>query len=168
MDEIEDIVSVMENEFSETEGERRQAFEAQREELRNKDSEEYNVLKIQLETNIEDLEHNLEEAHKLYNNETEHRTRTFHQLSEDDASASRAIEMRTRKLQKLQATKRLLVFAILFFQGSLIHWRGKISTTFASWAERNKTLKEEKEAMSKHYRYLICRHFGGNTSNEDR
>lgn len=45
-----------EMEFREAESNDLQAFESQREEIKNKDSEDYNVLKIQLEANKEDLE----------------------------------------------------------------------------------------------------------------
>lgn len=41
-----------------------QDFEAQREEIKNRNSEEYNVLKIQLEGIIEELERHFEQAHR--------------------------------------------------------------------------------------------------------
>ena len=42
-----------------------QDFETEREELRNRASEEYNVLKIQLEGQIEELERTIEAAHQV-------------------------------------------------------------------------------------------------------
>lgn len=42
-----------------------QEFETAREELRNRASEEYNVLKIQLEGQIEELERTIEAAHQV-------------------------------------------------------------------------------------------------------
>ena len=42
-----------------------QEFETAREELRNRTSEEYNVLKIQLEGQIEELERTIEAAHQV-------------------------------------------------------------------------------------------------------
>ena len=46
----------MEAEFNEQEQEARQEFESQREEIKNKNSEEYNVLRFTLEGLIEELE----------------------------------------------------------------------------------------------------------------
>ena len=102
MSEMSNLIQVMENECAEVEGEDRQEFESQREEIKNKNAEEYNVLKIQLEGNIEGLERQFDEAHKSYTNATEHRSRAFDQLSKKDASAARVVEMRTKKLRRLQ------------------------------------------------------------------
>ena len=102
MSEMNNLIQVMENECAEADGEDRQEFESQREEMKNKNSEEYNVLKIQLEGNIEALERQFDEAHKSYMNATEHRSRAFDQLSKKDASAARVVEMRTKKLRRLQ------------------------------------------------------------------
>lgn len=103
--EMEDLIHAMEAEFNEAEGDDRQDFEASREEIKNKNSEEYNVLKIQLEGNVEELERSFEEAHKHYINSTEHRSRTFEQLSKNDAASARVIEMRMKKLHKLQVSQ---------------------------------------------------------------
>ena len=51
--DMNDMISAMEGEFGDAETELRQEFEAQREEIKNRNSEEYNVLKIQLEGIIE-------------------------------------------------------------------------------------------------------------------
>jgi len=47
------MISAMDGEFNDAENELRQEFESQREEIKNRNSEEYNVLKIQLEGIIE-------------------------------------------------------------------------------------------------------------------
>lgn len=51
--DMNDMIAAMEAEFNDAENELRQEFEAQREEIKNRNSEEYNVLKIQLEGIIE-------------------------------------------------------------------------------------------------------------------
>jgi hypothetical protein len=51
--DMNDMITAMEGEFNDAENELRQEFEAQREEIKNRNSEEYNVLKIQLEGIIE-------------------------------------------------------------------------------------------------------------------
>ena len=93
----------MEAEFAEAEGEDRQDFEAQREEIKNKNSEEYKVLKIQLEGTVEGLEQQFDAAHKAYTSGTEHRSSAFQQLSKKDATAAEIIDTRTKKLRRLQA-----------------------------------------------------------------
>ena len=49
-----------EEEFERAKQEAQQEFESQREEIKNRNSEEYNVLKISLESTIEDLEKHFE------------------------------------------------------------------------------------------------------------
>ena len=51
--DMNDMISAMDGEFNDAENELRQEFESQREEIKNRNSEEYNVLKIQLEGIIE-------------------------------------------------------------------------------------------------------------------
>jgi hypothetical protein len=51
--DMNDMITAMEGEFNDAENELRQEFEAQREEVKNRNSEDYNVLKIQLEGIIE-------------------------------------------------------------------------------------------------------------------
>lgn len=102
MIEMKKLIAVMENEQAESEADCKQEFEAQREEIKNKNSEEYNVLKIQLEGSVEDLEHQFDHAHKSYLNGTEHRTRAFEKLTKNDSEAAYVIELKMKKLQKLQ------------------------------------------------------------------
>lgn len=49
-------------EFTDADADARQEFESAREEVRNRNSEEYNVLKIQLEGIIEELERHFEQV----------------------------------------------------------------------------------------------------------
>lgn len=135
--DMNDMISAMENEFLEAENELRQEFESQREEIKNRNSEEYNVLKIQLEGIIEELERHFEQAHKAYLESTEHRTQAFKQLTKNDASSARKIEVSMKKLLKLQE--------------ALQHWRTKIATNSREWEDRNKSLRNEKEIMTRHY-----------------
>ncbi|GMH33964.1 hypothetical protein BSKO_01798 [Bryopsis sp. KO-2023] len=138
--DMTDMMNAMEQEFSHAEGEARQEFESQREEVKNRNSEEYNVLKIQLEGTIEELERHFEQAHKVYLDSTEHRTQAFKKLTKNDAAAARVIERRMRKLIRLQ--------------DALGHWRNKIASSTNEWEERNRALRNEKDIMTRHYRAL--------------
>ncbi|CAM9554394.1 unnamed protein product, partial [Choristocarpus tenellus] len=64
--ELNDIISAVEVQEEEREAEARQEHEQLREEIRNKNLEEINVLRITLDTQIEDLEQHFETAHINY------------------------------------------------------------------------------------------------------
>eukprot|EP00775_Hariotina_reticulata_P008068 gene8068-8263_t len=138
--ELQEIAEAMKAEFADAESDARQEFESAREEVRNRNSEEYNVLKIQLEGIIDELERHFEQAHKAYLEGTEHRTSSFKNLTQNDAAAAHVIEQRMKKLMKLQE--------------HLQHWRTKIATNSREWEERNGALRKEKELMAKHYAQL--------------
>ena len=135
-----DMMNAMEGELAEAEAEARQEFESQREETKNKNSEEYNVLKISLESTIDELERHFDQAHQAYLASTEARTQAFKQLTKNDAQSARIIEKRMRKLMRLQ--------------DNLVHWRTKISTNSREWESRNKALRSEKDIMAQHYHRL--------------
>lgn len=67
-------MELMELEFTEQEQEARQEFESAREEIKNKNQEEYNVLRFTLEGLIEELERHFDSAHTNYMATTEQRT----------------------------------------------------------------------------------------------
>ena len=85
-----DILAQMEYDFNEQENDARQEFEATREEIKNKNSEEYNVLRFTLEGLIEELERHFDSAHSQYMQATEQRTQDFKNLTiKDQDSAPR-------------------------------------------------------------------------------
>mmetsp|Transcript_14746 Transcript_14746/g.41521 ORF Transcript_14746/g.41521 Transcript_14746/m.41521 type:complete len:530 (-) Transcript_14746:148-1737(-) len=138
--DIHDMMAAMEQEFQDAEDAARHEFESVREEIKNRNSEEYNVLKIQLESTIEELERHFEHAHQAYLSSTDMRTTAFRQLTKNDAASARIIEKRMRKLIRLQ--------------DNLAHWRTKIATNSKDWEERNRALRNEKDIMSRHYQAL--------------
>lgn len=138
--DMQDMMAAMEQQFTDAENDARQEFESQREEIKNRNSEEYNVLKISLESTIEELERHFEQAHQAYLASTDARTQSFRQLTKNDAASARIIEKRMRKLIRLQ--------------DSLAHWRTKIATNSREWEERNRSLRNEKDSMSRHYQDL--------------
>ena len=103
-----DLMAAMET--AEADSEARQEFEAAGEEIRNRSSEEYNVLKISLEGQIEELERTFEAAHQAYLQNTGARATAFQTLTTNDAAAARVIEQRMKKLVQMQV--RGIVIAI--------------------------------------------------------
>ena len=138
--ELMDIMATMEAEFNESEGEARQEFESTREEIKNKSSEEYNVLRFTLEGLIEELERHFDSAHANYMATTEQRTLDFKNLTIKDQTSARTIEQQMRRLQRLT--------------DSIAHWKNKLSTNGKKCEARNSALKEERDSISRHFQEL--------------
>eukprot|EP00903_Cladosiphon_okamuranus_P009369 g8933.t1 len=138
--ELSDIIAAVEAQEEEREADAKQEHEQQREEIRNKNLEEINVLRITLDTQIEDLEQHFETAHINYLQNTDQRTTDFKYLTSKDQELSREIEVKIRKIERLQS--------------SLQHWRTKIAQNVKENAERNSFLMEERNAIQGHFQHL--------------
>lgn len=141
--ELQDIIAAVESEEGEREAEARQEHEQTREEIRNKNLEDINVLRITLESTIEELERHFEAAHLNYLQNTDQRTQDFKFLTRKDQELSKEIEVKIRKIERLQA--------------SLSHWRTKIAQNGKECEERNNALREEKDQIAKHFLQLKSR-----------
>ncbi|KAG0580162.1 hypothetical protein M758_4G153200 [Ceratodon purpureus] len=135
--ELKDMLAAMKAEAEEAISERRQIFEATREELKNKNIEEYNMLRLSLEGGIEDLERRIEHTHQRYLTSTEAKTISFKNLVAKDLITARVIEQRMRKLIKLHE--------------ELALWRGRIVTKGKEWDMTNTNVRVEKETLLGHY-----------------
>merc|ERR1719353_2400139 len=138
--EMLDIMALMDAEFNEQEQEARQEFESQREEIKNKNSEDYNVLRFTLEGLIEELERHFDSAHANYMATTEQRTQDFKNLTIKDQTSARTIEQQMHRLQRLQ--------------DSLAHWKTKLATNAKKCEERNRAMAAEKAAIFGHFQEL--------------
>ncbi|GBG25483.1 Coiled-coil domain-containing protein 65 [Hondaea fermentalgiana] len=141
--ELLDIVAAVESKESEREAEARQEHEQTREEVRNKNLEDVNILRITLESTIEELERCFESAHLNYLQNTDQRTQDFKFLTRKDNELSKEIEAKIKKIERLQA--------------SLSHWRTKISQNAKECDERNGSLRAEKDQINKHFLELKTR-----------
>jgi hypothetical protein len=135
--ELNAIMSAVEHENADAEAEAKQEHEQLREEIRNRNLEDINVLRITLDSTIEELEQHFETAHLNYLQNTDQRTVDFKHLTSKDQQLSKDIEVKMRKIERLQAT--------------LLHWRSKIAQNMKDCRERNKTLSAEKDAIAKHF-----------------
>lgn len=95
------------------------------------------MLRITLDSNIEDLEQHFETAHLNYLQNTDQRTADFKRLTDKDHELSKEIEIKMRKIERLQA--------------SLMHWRTKMAANVKEAGERNRALLQEKDAIAKHF-----------------
>merc|ERR1719248_346364 len=97
--ELHDIMAAVDAEEHERESESKQEHEQTREEIRNKNLEDINVLRITLESTIEELERHFESAHLNYLQHTDQRTQDFKFLTRKDHDLSKEIEVKIRKIE---------------------------------------------------------------------
>ena len=130
------------------------SFEQLREEIRNKNLEEINMLRISLDAQIEDLEQLFETAHLNYLQQTAQRTHDFKELTHKDQILDLEINQKKKKIDNLQAT--------------IKHWRSKIRVLSRETEERNRLLEEEKVSIQRHYQQLKQRIKSYRTSQNQR
>mmetsp|Transcript_20560 Transcript_20560/g.18702 ORF Transcript_20560/g.18702 Transcript_20560/m.18702 type:complete len:337 (+) Transcript_20560:44-1054(+) len=134
------IINDIEKEEEDRENDSKHSFEQLREEIRNRNLEDINMLRISLDTQIEDLEQQFELAHLNYLQQTAQRTHDFKELTKNDQNLSQEIELRRKKIDNLQT--------------SIQHWRSKIRQLNRETEERNRLLREEKNSIQYHYQQL--------------
>ena len=135
-----ELMRAMEEAHERAEHDALAAFETAREEIKNRDGEEYNALKFSLEAAVEALEKHFEEAHRAYVGSTDTRAESFKRLTRQDATSAKTIERRMRRLIRLRE--------------QLAAWRVKAETNRREWEARNSALRREKERVSAHYHAL--------------
>lgn len=135
-----ELMRAMEEAHERAEHDALAAFETAREEIKNRDGEEYNALKFSLEAAVEALEKHFEEAHRAYIGSTDTRAESFKRLTRQDATSAKTIERRMRRLIRLRE--------------QLATWRVKAETNRREWEARNSALRREKERVSAHYHAL--------------
>jgi len=138
--ELLSVMQAVEAQESEREAEDKQEHEQLREEIRNKNLEDINVLRITLDGLIEELEQHFETAHLNYLQNTDQRTADFKFLTAKDHDLSKEIELKQRKNDRLQA--------------NISHWKAKMSQSLKESHERNRALQEEKESIYRHFQEL--------------
>lgn len=162
------------------------AFEQLREEIRNRNLEEINMLRISLDAQIEELEQHFETAHLNYLQQTAQRTHDFKELTQNDQRLSRDIELKKKKIDGLQVLpppplhcmSHLSLLSCpchvmpchVLSQTSIQQWRAKIRQLNRETEERNRLLLDEKHSIQKHYqqlkqriqayRWVLCCHGG--------
>lgn len=138
--DLADIMFAMEQEFNELKTEALHDFQSQKDEIKNKNLEEKHALRMQLEGAVEELWRQFQEALKQYNSTTEDRKKLFEELKAKDMTSAQEIEAQMRKLQKIHE--------------SINQLKSKMSCNARDCEERNRILKEEKEAILVHFSQL--------------
>lgn len=138
--ELTAVIEMIESDENDREAEAKHSFEQLREEIRNRNLEEINMLRISLDAQIEELEQHFETAHLNYLQQTAQRTHDFKELTQNDQRLSHEIELKKKKIDNLQT--------------SIQQWRAKIRQLNRETEERNRLLLEEKHSIQKHYQQL--------------
>jgi len=89
--QLHDIMTAVDIDEKERETDAKHEHEQLREEIRNKNLEDINVLRITLESQIEDLEKHFEHAHLNYLQNTDQRTQDFKYLTTQDRTLSKEV-----------------------------------------------------------------------------
>ena len=138
--ELTAVIETIESDENDRESEAKHSFEQLREEIRNRNLEEINMLRISLDAQIEDLEQHFETAHLHYLQVTAQRTHDFKELTQNDQRLTHEIELKKKKIDNLQT--------------QIQQWRAKIRQLNRETEERNRLLLEEKHSIQKHYQQL--------------
>jgi DNA repair exonuclease SbcCD ATPase subunit len=138
--ELLSIIESVEQAERERDNEARQEHDTEREDIRTKNIDDINMLRLTLESVIDDLEKQFDEAHAQYMENTEKKTKDFKALTEEDKKFSDEIDRQLRQIERLQTL--------------LTYWRKKIGQSEREGRERNRQLKAEKEMVMKHYHEL--------------
>lgn len=80
----------------------KQSFELIRDEIRNRNLEDINMLRIALDAQIEDLENQFDQAHMAYKQQTSQRSQDVKLLEMKDNQLSQQIDQRKKKVDFLQ------------------------------------------------------------------
>lgn len=134
--EMKDIINRVDVQEGDRIASAKQEHETEREEIRNKNLEGINELRINLENKIEDLEKQFDDAHQTYVENTDQANKRFKELQREDKKLSKIIDTKKRKIERMQA--------------NLAYWKKKLEHNHKECVERNQALKEQKEAISKH------------------
>ena len=100
--ELTAIIDAIQQEEAGRNNDAKHAFEQLREEIRNRNLEEINMLRISLDAQIEELEQHFETAHLNYLQQTAQRTHDFKELTQNDQKLTAEIDKKRKKIDNLQ------------------------------------------------------------------
>eukprot|EP00698_Gefionella_okellyi_P025708 TRINITY_DN9486_c0_g1_i1.p1 TRINITY_DN9486_c0_g1~~TRINITY_DN9486_c0_g1_i1.p1 ORF type:complete len:352 (-),score=84.42 TRINITY_DN9486_c0_g1_i1:62-1117(-) len=138
--ELTDLVAALNYQHLLGEQDAKAEFSVTRDELRNKNGDEYNSLRSLLEGTIEDLEHHFETAHSQYMRQNDQRQETFKMMMLKDEDATRTLQQQQDRIQLLQ--------------DSIHFWRMKLSLGQREHEQRNSALKVERDMVLRHFHEL--------------
>lgn len=140
MDELVTIVYGMEKTYLDQETEAQIEFHSSRDDLKNKNLEEKQQLRVNLEMKVHDLWNQFNQAMKNYEEITEDRKRSFDEYKERDEKSAKEIESQMRKIQSLM--------------DNIAIQKSKIQLNVKESQESNDSIKKNRDVMNHHFHEL--------------
>eukprot|EP01064_Diplonema_japonicum_P012430 TRINITY_DN19898_c0_g1_i2.p1 TRINITY_DN19898_c0_g1~~TRINITY_DN19898_c0_g1_i2.p1 ORF type:complete len:507 (+),score=200.97 TRINITY_DN19898_c0_g1_i2:61-1521(+) len=134
------IMNAMKKDAEEQDTDIQTDFSQKKDETRDKNQEEYNVLKQMLEGEILEYQHQINHEHDKYMQSAEEKMKTYIDLTNKDAETADKISRQMRRILKLQEM--------------IANWKANLANNIKECEERNKAMKEEKEMTAKHFKEL--------------
>ena len=141
--DLESIIATIEKEETDRDTEARMQFEQAREQTQTNNADAINLLRISLDSQIEDLESRFETEHMDYLHMTSQRTHDFKELTLSDQRLTQDIDARRKRIDALQT--------------AIHQWRVKTRHLDRESRDRLGLLRAEKHAIQTHYHQLKLR-----------
>ncbi|KAJ9453210.1 Coiled-coil domain-containing protein 65-like protein [Diplonema papillatum] len=140
VDALHGIMNAIKKDADEQDSEIQTDFSQKKDETRDKNQEEYNVLKQMLEGEILEYQHQINHEHDKYMQSAEEKMKTYLDLTNKDAETADKISRQMRRILKLQEM--------------IANWKANLANNIKECEERNRAMKEEKEMTAKHFKEL--------------
>eukprot|EP01060_Flectonema_neradi_P013758 TRINITY_DN20481_c0_g1_i1.p1 TRINITY_DN20481_c0_g1~~TRINITY_DN20481_c0_g1_i1.p1 ORF type:complete len:541 (+),score=139.55 TRINITY_DN20481_c0_g1_i1:53-1624(+) len=140
VDALHAIMNAIKKDADEQDTEIQTDFSQKKDETRDKNQEEYNVLKQMLEGEILEYQHQINHEHDKYMQSAEEKMKTYLDLTNKDAETADKISRQMRRILKLQEM--------------IANWKANLANNIKECEERNRAMREEKEMTAKHFKAL--------------
>lgn len=140
MNELTSIIYAMEKTFLDQENEANIEFLSVRDEIKNKNLEERQQLRVNLESKINDTFDQFKQTMKNYSEMNEDRERQFSELKEKDEKSAKEIDTQMRKIQLLT--------------DNINSFKSKIALNLKESQETNNSIKDDRDIMNSHFHDL--------------
>jgi hypothetical protein len=141
--ELKAIIEAIDQEEETRNMEAQHIFEQLREEIKGRNHEEIDTLRVALDDQIKDLEQEFENEHLQYLSQTQQRSHDFKEKSKNDLELTASIKKYKQRIDNLQM--------------AIQHWRNKMKQLTRETEERKRLLTDEKVSIQKHYQQLKSR-----------
>eukprot|EP01063_Lacrimia_lanifica_P037641 TRINITY_DN7795_c0_g1_i1.p1 TRINITY_DN7795_c0_g1~~TRINITY_DN7795_c0_g1_i1.p1 ORF type:complete len:522 (+),score=288.55 TRINITY_DN7795_c0_g1_i1:143-1708(+) len=140
VDALHAIMNAIKKDADEQDSEIQTDFSQKKDETRDKNQEEYNVLKQTLESDISELQVLINGEHEKYMQNAEERMKNYKEQTQNDSKTAEKINRQMRRILKLQEM--------------IANWKANLANNIKECEERNTAMKEEKEMTAKHFKDL--------------
>jgi hypothetical protein len=138
--ELAAIIEAIDTEEAGRAKEAQHVYEQLREEIRGRNHDEIDSLRVSLDDQLKDLEQEFENEHLQYLSKTQQCSHDFKEKSANDRNLNFEIKKKRSQIDNLQTM--------------IAHWRAKTKQLTRETEERNRLLLDEKMSIQRHYQQL--------------